>query len=115
MVDSRASTATSTSKADIEQAGQIRDTQPNQTCITAVSVFACHKALSRIALHTAAAGAMLSRLSSCSLARAEKSVQEQADCVRQMKELDGLTKGDPVLDEAVAELLQRKNALQKLQ
>ena len=42
-------------------------------------------------------------------------VQEQADHVRHMKEVDGLEKGDPVLDEAVAELLQRKDALQKLQ
>ena len=42
-------------------------------------------------------------------------MQEQADHVRQLKEVDGLAKGDPVLDEAVTELLQRKQTLQQLQ
>lgn len=46
---------------------------------------------------------------------AEQSVQEQADYVRQLKETDHLTKGDPVLDEAIAELMNRKQMLQKLQ
>ena len=46
---------------------------------------------------------------------AERHVKEQADHVRHLKETDQLTKGDPVLDEAVAELLQRKQVLQSLQ
>lgn len=46
---------------------------------------------------------------------AEQHVKEQADRVRHMKEVDGLEKGDPVLDEAVSELLQRKAALEQLQ
>ena len=46
---------------------------------------------------------------------AELSVKEQADHVRHLKEVEGLSKGDPVLDEAVSELLQRKQALQNLQ
>ena len=45
----------------------------------------------------------------------EQSVQEQANYVRQLKETDQLTKGDPVLDEAIAELLNRKEELQSLQ
>jgi len=49
------------------------------------------------------------------LLNAEQQVQDQADHVRHLKEVDSLTKGDPVLDEAVAELLQRKQTLQQLQ
>lgn len=45
----------------------------------------------------------------------EQGVQEQASYVRQLKETDQLTKGDPVLDEAIAELLNRKEILQNLQ
>ena len=46
---------------------------------------------------------------------AEQQVKERADRVRQMKEVDGLEKGDPVLDEAIAELLERKAVLEKFQ
>ena len=46
---------------------------------------------------------------------AEQQVTEQADLVRHLKEADGLTKGDAVLDAAIAELLQRKETLQHLQ
>ncbi len=46
---------------------------------------------------------------------AEQQVTEQADHVRHLKEADGLTKGDAVLDAAIAELLQRKEKLQHLQ
>ena len=46
---------------------------------------------------------------------AEQQVTEQADHVRHLKEVDGLTKGDSVLDAAIAELLQRKELLQHLQ
>ena len=46
---------------------------------------------------------------------AEQHVKEQADHVRHLKETDGLTKGDPVLDEAIEELLARKQNLEKLQ
>ena len=49
------------------------------------------------------------------LLSAEQSVQEQADNVRNLKETQGLKKGDPILDDAIAELLQRKQALEKLQ
>lgn len=35
--------------------------------------------------------------------------------MRQMKEVDGLEKGDPVLDEAITELLERKAVVEKLQ
>ncbi|KAA6424741.1 MAG: hypothetical protein FRX49_05408 [Trebouxia sp. A1-2] len=45
----------------------------------------------------------------------EQQVTEQADHVRHLKEVDGLTKGDSVLDAAIAELLQRKELLQHLQ
>lgn len=47
--------------------------------------------------------------------RAEQNVKQQADHVRQLKETDQLTKGDPVLDEAISELLHRKQILQSLQ
>jgi len=40
---------------------------------------------------------------------------EQADHVRHLKEVDGLTKGDSMLDAVIAELLQRKEMLQHLQ
>ncbi len=46
---------------------------------------------------------------------AEQQVTEQADHVRHLKEADGLTKGDALLDAAIAELLQRKELLQQLQ
>ena len=46
---------------------------------------------------------------------AEQQIQEQADHVRHMKEVDKLKKGDPDLDEAIAELLKRKDVLQRLQ
>ena len=46
---------------------------------------------------------------------AELGVKQQADHVRHLKEVEGLTKDDPVLDAAVSELLQRKQALQNLQ
>lgn len=46
---------------------------------------------------------------------AEQQVTQQADHVRQLKEVEGLAKGDPVLDEAIAELLQRKQTLEQLQ
>jgi len=49
------------------------------------------------------------------LQHAEQQVTEQADHVRHLKEADGLTKGDAVLDAAIAELLQRKEKLQHLQ
>ncbi len=48
-------------------------------------------------------------------ASAEQQVTEQADHVRHLKEADGLTKGDAVLDAAIAELLKRKELLQHLQ
>ena len=59
--------------------------------------------------------ACVSHLQWMVLAFAEKDVQEQADHVRHMKEVDKLEKGDPVLDEAIAELLKRKDVLQRLQ
>lgn len=40
---------------------------------------------------------------------------EQADHVRHVKQADSLTKGDSVLDAAIAELVQRKEMLQHLQ
>ena len=46
---------------------------------------------------------------------AEQQVTQQANHVRQLKEVEGLAKGDPVLDEAIAELLQRKQTLEQLQ
>lgn len=46
---------------------------------------------------------------------AEQQVTAQADHVRHLKEEDGVTKGDALLDAAIAELLQRKEMLQHLQ
>lgn len=116
MVDSRVSIAsgvsTATSQADIQQAGE-------SGVIASLSLHSSYRAVFPSFCHAHNGifflpGCWL-RLSGSLLASAEKLVQEQADRVRQMKEVDGLTKGDPVLDEAVAELLQRKNTLQELQ
>ena len=53
-----------------------------------------------------------SEVTACVLA--EQHVKEQADRVRHLKETEGLAKGDPVLDEAIEELLKRKQSLEKL-